>query len=627
MSDNDVFDAIHPVLKGAMERRGFTGLTRIQEAVLQSDARGANLRLSSQTGSGKTVALGLALADELLERLAESNDRPGPVVLVITPTRELATQVRGELEWLFADVREVSVASSTGGTDVSRDRYRLKRRDAILVGTPGRLNDHLRSGALDVSGVQHVVLDEADQMLDMGFKEELDSIIEALPAERRSHLVSATFPRAVTRFADDFQPDALHLSGTRLGAANTDIEHVAHLVHARDRYGALINSLLLLDGDRCLVFVRRRCDATELAELLAADGFSAMPFSGELPQAQRTRTLDAFRHGLVNTLIATDVAARGIDVADINSVVHYDIPNDADVYTHRSGRTGRAGQKGRSLLLVPPPAKRRVDRLLQQAKVEFTWQAVPSPKRIEKAVLKRTRRALRKQLESDRVVSENELTFAAEMLAEHDPATLVAQLLEMSKPKLPREPFEIRELDVRDGRSGRNDRHERPERRTDRPRVPRDQSAYTRFFINWGEQDGATPSRILAHVCRRGNIVGKDVGAVEIADHSATFDIAVDVAPAFEKDAGRRDSRDPHIRIRPYQAAKNGANHGAGPNGTPPNGGQGGAPNGGQGGTPNGGHPAKKKNGWSRPTAHKTRFDRPKVSDKKRHRDGERRRY
>ncbi len=192
-ADADVFAAIPAPLRAAMHRRGFTQLTAVQQAALAPGLEGRNLRISSQTGSGKTVALGLVLADALL---ADRTSRRGPVVLVITPTRELAIQVRGELTWLFADVGHVDIEVVTGGIDIRGDHRRLVRRPRVLVATPGRLLDHMRSNAVDCSDVAHVVLDEADQMLDMGFRDDLEAIVAELPENRRSHLVSATFPRA-----------------------------------------------------------------------------------------------------------------------------------------------------------------------------------------------------------------------------------------------------------------------------------------------------------------------------------------------------------------------------------------------------------------------------------------------
>ncbi len=540
-----------------MERRGFTDLTVVQRAVLEARASDANLRITSQTGSGKTVALGLAVAQELI---AEAGGRRrGPVTVVVTPTRELAMQVREELGWLFENCENLRPVCVTGGTSIERERKLLKQRPALLVGTPGRLLDHVRAGAVDLSEVRHVVLDEADQMLDMGFRDELEAIVDALPEERRSYLVSATFPREVERFARKFQGGgAQHVEGTSLGAANTDIEHVVHVVRMHDRYDALVNVLLANYGERALVFVRRRADAADVAERLAADGFSAMPLSGDLPQAQRTRTLSAFRHGTVEILVATDVAARGIDVQDIRLVVQYEMPSEAETYTHRSGRTGRAGQQGRCVLLVPPVARRRASNLLSRAKVEAQWGPVPTPAQIRKAVVKATRRQLHGLLEGDQTPEESHLEYARKLIESRDPATVVAWLLQLSQTHLPREPIEVpaweprgRDRDQgRDQDRGRDHDYDR-DRGEGGDRPPRrSHEDFVNFQINWGSTKGATPARLMAHVCRRGDVGRAEIGAIKILPRSAFFGVAKEAADAFEEKAAAPDERDPHLHIR-----------------------------------------------------------------------------
>ena len=470
MESSATFETLPAPISAAMRRRGFEQLTPVQQAVVEADVEGRDLRISSKTGSGKTVALGLALAPALTDAAPGA---PGPRALVLAPTRELAAQVARELGALYEDLKlEVQVV--TGGTDPSRERRALKRRPAVLVATPGRLLDHVRSGAVDLSQAAHAVLDEADQMLDLGFRDELDAILELLPAERRMHMVSATFAREVLRFADRCQKDVLHLQGSRLGDANADIDHVAHLVLPQERHAALVN-LLLADhasgGGSWLVFVRTRLETTDLAELLVEDGFSAMPFSGELSQAQRDRTLSAFENGLVKVLVATDVAARGIDVRNISHVVHYEIPGDAESFTHRSGRTGRAGQKGRSILLVAPSRERRARELLGRAKVEASWQPVPDAKKIEKTALKKTRRALHARLDAGEEAAAKQLEYARGLLDRHDPATVVAVLLDMVKTDLPREPTSVRTLEPRGDAPRRGDysRDDRDSRRRPGP--------------------------------------------------------------------------------------------------------------------------------------------------------------
>ncbi|WP_437923986.1 DEAD/DEAH box helicase [Sorangium sp. So ce291] len=388
MNPESMLDALPAPLAGALARRGFTSLTPVQQAVLAPDLAGRDLRVSSQTGSGKTVAIGLALAPRLERALAERapaaapdgapRTTAAPAAVIIAPTRELAAQIAAELSWLLAALG-ARVACVTGGTSFGAEARSLRRDPLVIAGTPGRLLDHLERGTIDPRGVLALVLDEADQMLDLGFRDELEAIAGRMPEDRQTHLVSATFSRDVRALADRFQRDAVSVEGTRPGAANVDIAHVAHLVLPAERDAAIVNLLLLAPGERTLVFVRTREGTAELADKLSALGLPAGALSGDLEQRERTRTLDAFRSGAITTLVATDVAARGIDVPEVGRVIHADPPGDPEIFTHRSGRTGRAGRKGTSVLLVAPFAREHALRLLRRARVEATFRPVPSP--------------------------------------------------------------------------------------------------------------------------------------------------------------------------------------------------------------------------------------------------------
>ncbi|MBX3182000.1 MAG: DEAD/DEAH box helicase [Polyangiaceae bacterium] len=541
----DPFAGVMRPLRVALERRGFGSLTPVQRAVLAADRPGQCLRISSQTGSGKTVALGLLLARDLAEPPVAS--RKGPEALVITPTRELATQVAEELRWLFAGLPKVDVVSVTGGTEVWKDKKPLAALPRVLVGTPGRLNDHLRSGVLSAESVRHVVLDEADQMLDMGFREEIDEIVAALPEDRQSHLVSATFPPAVRQLADRFQGQAaVHVAGTALGQANQDIQHLAYLVRAKESYAALVNVLLLGQGERTLVFVERRVDAQELTEMLAGDGFAALHLSGDLAQAQRTRTLNAFKAGVVSTLVCTDVAARGIDVPDITRVIHLGLPKDPDVYTHRSGRTGRAGRQGESVLIVPVTAERRVQRMLQLAKVAVAWRPAPSPERVLKARTKRARVRFHEALRAELGPSEAELGYAAGLLESEDPARVVATLLRLAEEPLPREPLTLGRVEARPAREAA------PAGRLGAG-APGPEIGFVPFFINFGARSGANASRVIAHVCRRAGIEGRAIGAVRVEERMSVFEVRADLAQRFELAVRRPDPREPLLRIERFR--------------------------------------------------------------------------
>jgi ATP-dependent RNA helicase DeaD len=553
------FAAVPARLRAALEARGFDRLTDVQRAVLDADVKGRDLQISSQTGSGKTVALGFVLSPPLED---EPRGR-GPEALIIVPTRELAGQVSDELRWLVAALPGVRVTSVTGGTPLHRDRQVLARKPRVLVGTPGRLLDHVRSGLLDLSDVRDLVLDEADQMLDMGFREELEGILDATPTTRRTHMVSATFPEGIQRLAGRYQREPVSIEGTPLGDANADIEHEGHIVRMHERYSALVNLLLQADGERTLVFVERRSDALEVAERLEGDGFAALPLSGELAQSQRERTLAAFRAGKVSVLVATDVAARGLDVPDVATVIHTSPPMDAEVYTHRSGRTGRAGKRGRSVLLASAGRRRRVESLMREAGIELRWAPVPDADKIRAQLAERDRATLKSDLEQALAAnpSEAHMVLAADLLSNRDAPAVVAALLARLQPDRKVEPRHIAPPPAADElRPQRPRAHVRAEARhtargarpaySGRPvRHPAGEGG-VRFFMNWGLNQGANPSRLLAAVCRRGEVKGGDIGSIAIHPNASTFDVRPDVAERFERLAGRRDARDPKTRIR-----------------------------------------------------------------------------
>jgi ATP-dependent RNA helicase DeaD len=350
---------------------------------------GRDLRISSRTGSGKTVALGLVVGQQLIASApppaATASLCAHPRVLLIAPTRELAAQIGRELEWLYAGLK-VGICVVTGGTSVGGERRDLARGPAVVVGTPGRLVDHLQRGALALAQTECVVLDEADQMLELGFREPLELLLGELSTECRRHLVSATFARGVLALASRYQRDAVMVTGGEPAqSGHEDITHLAYLMHPRERYAALVNVLLVAPEERTLVFVRTRADASEVATRLIDDGFRAGALSGEMAQAERTRTLEAFRRGSLSILVCTDVASRGIDVPEISRVIHAELPSAPEVLTHRSGRTGRAGRKGTSIMLVGANERGAAEMLLVRARIHAQLLAVPSAEEVRAA--------------------------------------------------------------------------------------------------------------------------------------------------------------------------------------------------------------------------------------------------
>ncbi len=315
------FEGIAPVLAGALTKHGYTELTPVQTAVLKPEAAGSDLLVSAQTGSGKTVAFGLAMAPELLggrERVSKGSD---PLAVVVAPTRELALQVRRELEWLY-EPTGVKTVSCVGGMDMRQERRTLAEGAHIVVGTPGRLCDHIRRGSLEMSSARTLVLDEADEMLDLGFREDLEFILGAAPAERRILMFSATVPKPIVTLAKRFQRDAIRISMIQENKQHADIEYRTITVGAAERENAVINVLRYFEASTALVFCATREGVKHLSSRLGNRGFAVVALSGELSQNERTRALQSMRDGRARVCVATDVASRGIDLPNLDLVIH-----------------------------------------------------------------------------------------------------------------------------------------------------------------------------------------------------------------------------------------------------------------------------------------------------------------
>ncbi len=374
------FPSVHPALGRALGARGYSTPTAVQLAVLEADT-GRDLLVSAQTGSGKTVAFGLAIAPTLLgeaERLPQAAE---PLALVIAPTRELAMQVQRELDWLYKDTG-ARVVTCVGGMDGRAEARELAQGAHIVVGTPGRLRDHLERHRLDLSKLAAVVLDEADEMLDLGFREDLEFILNATPENRQTLLFSATMPREIETLARSYQRDAARIETLRRNEQHADIEYRAIRVAPNDIENAVVNVLRLHEMPAALVFCSTREAVKRLHMRLVERGFSAVALSGELTQGERTHALQALRDGRARVLVATDVAARGLDLPALGLVIHADLPHDAETLLHRSGRTGRAGNKGLCTVIVPYNRRRKADTLLAGAKLKVTWGPAPTAEEI-----------------------------------------------------------------------------------------------------------------------------------------------------------------------------------------------------------------------------------------------------
>ena len=377
IDENPTPHKVHPALASSLARQGYASLTPVQGAVLEERAEGQDLLVSAQTGSGKTVAFGLAIAPTLLGDAGVFGPVERPLGLIIAPTRELALQVERELRWLYADAG-VTMASCVGGMDMRKEVRQLARGAHIVVGTPGRLRDHITRGSLDLSELRAVVLDEADEMLDMGFREDLEFILAAAPAGRRTLMFSATVPKPIAHLAKTYQRDALRIVATAASERHADIDYQLMLVQPHERENAIINTLLYFDSGSAIVFCHTREAVKHLATRLGNRGFSVVSLSGELSQAERTNALQAMRDGRSRVCVATDVAARGIDLPNLDLVIHADMPTNPDTLLHRSGRTGRAGRKGVCVVIVPARRHAAAMRVFATANVEGTTRGAPT---------------------------------------------------------------------------------------------------------------------------------------------------------------------------------------------------------------------------------------------------------
>jgi ATP-dependent RNA helicase DeaD len=527
------FPALNAALERALAARAYLEATPVQLAVLETEAAGRDLLVSAQTGSGKTVAYGLAMAADLLgeaERFAKAGP---PLALVIAPTRELAMQVHTELAWLYRMAGGLVVAC-VGGMDARREARALAAGCHIVVGTPGRLRDHMDRGQLDVSALRVVVLDEADEMLDLGFREELGAILEATPASRRTLLFSATIAREIAALARTYQRDALRLDMQRGREPHEDIEYQAIRIASHEAEGAVVNVLRFHDARAALVFCATREAVKRLHAGLVARGFGAVALSGELSQAERNNALQAVRDGRARVCVATDVAARGLDLPDLGLVIHAELPTDSAALLHRSGRTGRAGRKGVCVILVPHPRRRRAEMLLASAGVTATWGSAPDAEAI---------RALdQERLLSDPMLTvrptESELAKARALLAGSSAEQVATALLRLHAARLP-EPADVTAAPSDAPRPV----HDKPMREKDDAKS----GAMVTFTISVGRRGNADPKWLLPMVCRRGNVTKRDIGAIRIFERESTVDIIEDSATAFM--AALAESADDPVRI------------------------------------------------------------------------------
>ncbi len=522
-----LIDGIAAPLAAALAAKGYETLTPVQEAALAEGCEGRDLLVSAQTGSGKTVAFGLAIAPELLAEGLEL--AVAPRALIVAPTRELALQVRRELEWLYAGTG-ARVASCVGGMDYRTEKRALERGAAIVVGTPGRLRDHIERRSLDLSALRAAVLDEADEMLDLGFQEDLEFILAAAPADRRTLMFSATVPRSIEKLAQDYQRDALRVIARGEARQHGDIEYRAISVALRDRENAVLNLLRLHEARVAIVFCKTRAAVSHLLARMGNRGFQVVALSGELSQQERSHALQALRDGRARVCIATDVAARGIDLPGLDLVVHFDLPSNSETLLHRSGRTGRAGQKGVSVLVVTPSDYRKAQRLLAGAKVTADWGKPPSADEVRAADDARLM-----ENEAFGAPDEDEADMVAALLARHGAEAVAAAALRL----------------WRAGRSAPEELHDIPAPGAPAPRPARTGFAESVWFaIPVGRSGRAEARWLLPKLCEHGGITKDAIGAIRVQEDETFVQIDASAAAGFTAALGPDLALDEGLSLR-----------------------------------------------------------------------------
>ena len=511
----------------------------IQAKAIPALLQGANLLGTAQTGTGKTAAFSLPLLSRLDFNGHETS------MLVLTPTRELAIQVAEAIQQYAAKMPKVHVVPVYGGQDIAVQLRALKRQANIVVATPGRLIDHIKRGSIVLSGVKAIVLDEADEMLDMGFMEDVETILKEIPASAQRALFSATMPKEVKKIIEQ------HLGEYEeacIEGKTTTVENIRQrylLVKNEHKIEALARVLEGEDFDGVLIFVRTKQNTTEVAEKLESRGFNVAPLNGDLAQSMRERTINRLKMGKLDIVVATDVAARGIDVDRITHVVNYDIPYDTESYVHRIGRTGRAGRSGNAILFITPREKKML-KIIEKATrqpietMELPTAEIISAKRV--AAFKDKIRSVITTGELDKfkelvesMVAEAKVTEPAEVTEQHstealtaiDIAAAVIKIWQKKQPLFP----ELKPLDAPRERRERNDNFGLDREEKSRLRKERNEGAngveegYLRYYLGVGRRDHVTPRDIVGAIAGEGNISSSNIGRIKLFDKFSTVEL------------------------------------------------------------------------------------------------------
>lgn len=503
------------VLK-SIQDLGFDSPTPIQQKaiphLLQSESDFVGL---AQTGTGKTAAFGLPLVNNV------ENGKNQPQGLVICPTRELCLQITKDLENYAKHDKHISIVAVYGGTDIRRQMTAVKSA-TIIVATPGRLVDLINRRAIQLGEVQFVVLDEADEMLNMGFKEDIDIILNKTPDYKNVWLFSATMPKEVAEIAKNYMENPLEVSIGHKNQSNENIEHIYYTVKETNRYAALKRLIDVNPDIFGVVFCRTRQETQSVAEKLGKDGYNAEALHGDLSQSQRDNVMKRFRERSLQLLVATDVAARGIDVDSISHVINYNLPDDIENYTHRSGRTARAGKKGQSLVLVNTREGYKIKAIEKQIRTAFTVGMIPSAEEICSIQLS----SLIQKIKETEVKESDIEKFLPAIMADFDGLSKEEVIKKFISAEFNRfiEYYEragdLNAANERKGREGRDgdsgfDR---------KPRGNRNEEGKTRFFVSLGKRDGLNPGGLLRLVCDETGLKSANIGRIDVMPSFSFFE-------------------------------------------------------------------------------------------------------
>ena len=506
MSSFENLGLSRPILE-AITELGFTTPTAIQEKAIPVLLEGRSDFVGlAQTGTGKTAAFGLPLL-QLIEP-----DEKIPQALILSPTRELGIQIADDLKTFSKNILNLNVVNVYGGASIDDQIRKIRRGAHVVVATPGRLLDLIRRKAINLSKVEYVILDEADEMLNMGFKEDIDAILSTTSDKKLTWLFSATMSSEVRRISKNYMTDPVEVTVGSANTTNTNIEHQYYLMNNRDRYNVLKRIVDFYPDIYGIVFCRTRKETQEVAELLMKDGYNADAIHGDLSQVQRDRVMRSFKTKSLQMLVATDVAARGIDVDDLTHVLHYNLPDELEYYTHRSGRTARAGNNGISIALVTPRDERKIKDLSRRLKMEFAQVKIPGGAEVcERQLLNFMHRVIEVNVEEEAI--EQFLPAIHEELKDLDRDELVKRMVSLEFNRFWDYYKNAQDLNMRS---------------STQKRVRQNDGAVStedRLFINVGRKDGIDVPSLLTLIHKQCGVRGKNVGRVDLKGVFSFFDV------------------------------------------------------------------------------------------------------